>query len=520
VAAIDRQKSNAPRVTNGSPDWQKNPANGRCLAFPTFKQQLPCFSDSKRAPARKMRLVEQAVFTSIGNGVGPGYQVVACSPGVCQSDARELGVWGPTHDSVLDPSAEAASFNFHPLPSGSYCVSRTVSVASDAESPPRADTHCLLVPAEVLVRFGNNPLAVIDAASNRGLWQVHHPPYPPLESLSLDGGAAAADLMLLERLAVDPGPDTVAALVQAARETLCLAIAGEPNVASLLSGLFNCLPIECRVEFSFTTGLKFSPRRPFRIVAVPDDPAQRQWIASYPNVVVLDVATGQATHPTPLDGWSQLVHRALLGRQAAYLAAQVSRRRFRLTLGEVPALGLQLLEELDHLELGDFACGSATMPTSQPREAGQLSCKADTGSPAGPEGGETPPAPVGGDSPVTRSAHVAHRRFAKGAGAVWAANASPPPDPSSPETLDRLEQLDDLVYEAINGQRGAMERLEAAWPKLAAELGEELLAVSREQYLRYALSVWDQCVGADGLREPARAVQAVDVLSLIFADAK
>jgi hypothetical protein len=120
----------------------------------------------------------------------------------------------------------------------------------------------------------------------------------------------------------------------------------------------------------------------------------------------------------------------------------------------------------------------------------------------------------------SRSAHAAHQRFTKGAGAVPATDKpSPPPDPHAPETPNHLEQLDDLVYEAINGRPGAMERLEAAWPKLAAELDEELLAVSREQYLRYALSVWDQYVGADGTRQPARAVQAVDVLCLLFGDA-
>ena len=75
------------------------------------------------------------------------------------------------------------------------------------------------------------------------------------------------------------------------------------------------------------------------------------------------------------------------------------------------------------------------------------------------------------------------------------------------------------VYDAINGRPGAMERLEDTWPKLTSGLDEELLAVSREQYLRYALSVWDQCVDARGLRQPARAVQAVDVLCLLFGDA-
>ncbi len=87
---------------------------------------------------------------------------------------------------------------------------------------------------------------------------------------------------------------------------------------------------------------------------------------------------------------------------------------------------------------------------------------------------------------------------------------------NSPEILERLEHLDDLVYDAITGQPGAMEQFQAAWPELAAQLGDGPLAESREQYLRYALSVWEQCAKVDGVRHPAQAIQALDVLCLLF----
>ena len=61
-----------------------------------------------------------------------------------------------------------------------------------------------------------------------------------------------------------------------------------------------------------------------------------------------------------------------------------------------------------------------------------------------------------------------------------------------------------------------MEQLREEWPKIAAELGDALLDESLEQYLRYAMSIWDECSDADGARDPARAIQALDVLSLLF----
>ena len=45
-----------------------------------------------------------------------------------------------------------------------------------------------------------------------------------------------------------------------------------------------------------------------------------------------------------------------------------------------------------------------------------------------------------------------------------------------------------------------------------------MLANSREQYLRFALTIWESCVDDNGIRNPARAVQALDVLCLLFEE--
>ena len=123
-----------------------------------------------------------------------------------------------------------------------------------------------------------------------------------------------------------------------------------------MAGLFSCLPPECRLEFSFSTGLKFSPWRPFRLVALSDDPAERLWVAGYPNVTVLELGEDATPSAIPLDGWATLVERTLATDHISFLAGQISRRRFDLTLDDLPALGLQLLESLDGSEFrGDDA---------------------------------------------------------------------------------------------------------------------------------------------------------------------
>jgi hypothetical protein len=438
-----------------------------------------------------MQAVEQAIFALVVTDHSAGYRVVARSDGVCDADASELAIWGPTHDSMLAFTPGAECLNFHPLPSGAFCISITSWLDWDRGGMGQCvSTRCLIVPREVLARYGNNPFALVRAATANEAWQLDDPHQTRLASLAITGGAAPVDEPLIEQLAIYPGAENMAALVQAACEATCLAVSGNPSPTLLIAGLFSCLPPECRLEFSFSTGLKFSPRRPFRIVALSGDAAERQWVGHYPNVSVLDVCGGELPSSMPRDGWARLIERTLAAGRIGFLAMQASKRRFHLTLGDLPALGLQLLEELD---------ASALENENADRVPWQS-------------------APTNG-----QQTHAAHRQFGKSISAA-ASNVTslcPPSaslDPNSPEVLEKLEQLDDLVYEAVSGRGDTMERLREEWPKIVAELGETLLAESLEQYLRYALSIWDECADTDGVRDPSRAIHALDVLSLLFGD--
>jgi hypothetical protein len=451
-----------------------------------------------------MALVEQAVFTSAETDRSAGYQVVASSPGVSEADARQLAVWGPSHDSLLELGPDAVSINFHALPSGAYCVSRTTSAGWEysGRGGLRVYTQCLIVSTEVLARFANNPFALTRAAVASGAMQVLERVPRRLEPLSLVGGAAPVDQTLLARLAVNPGPQRMAALVQAALDATRLAVAGTPSAGDLIAGLLSCLPPPCRPAFSFCTGLKFSSRRPFRLVALSGDSAEKRWVAHQNNITVLDLSEGMPLATGPIDGWARLITRVLASGRIAFLAAQLSKRRFDLTPADLPALGLQLLEDLD---------ASAFRTEEAPARA-----RVEKENSADGPSYDSAARPV-----APGRAHAAHCQFARSMDAAAAAKlAAVAPsqalEAASPEILEKLEHLDDVVYEALSGQQTALEELQTLWPAVLAELGDDLVAESREQYLRYALAISEQCVAADGVRDPARAVQALDVLCLLF----
>lgn len=122
-------------------------------------------------------------------------------------------------------------------------------------------------------------------------------------------------------------------------------------------------------------------------------------------------------------------------------------------------------------------------------------------------------------------ADAAHQRFISATSAVNANSAADwPLDPAQvvgaqcPEAIEKLELLDDTVFEAIAGKPGALEQLRELWPAVLAQVGPDLVEESREQYLRHALRVWRDCVDGDHINNPAVALATMEVVCLLFSD--
>lgn len=220
-----------------------------------------------------MALIEQAIYTLDRSTCGQKpdtsnrYGVVAASPGVDLADIEAIADWSPCAEEMLDPSPTGVSFNFHPLPSGAYCISRSTMRGweyGDA-SPHFAYTQCLIVPPAELFSFANNPFAVLRAAMAGGILDIQHHVSGQLEPLRLSGESPPVDATLLGRLREEPGCDWLAATVQAALDSQRLVLHQTKKTEHLLAGVLQCIPVECRTEFSFTTGLHDSPDRPFRV---------------------------------------------------------------------------------------------------------------------------------------------------------------------------------------------------------------------------------------------------------------
>jgi hypothetical protein len=256
----------------------------------------------------------------------------------------------------------------------------------------------------------------------------------------------------------------------------------------------------------------------------------------------------------PVESWARFIRRALKTGRTSLLANRLSRRQCEFAPEDLPAFGLQLLEELDASSLAgedpeaDVEGGSSDgfeerewivrLPDQQPTATEPpdedtwlrriLTERLNPCGSAAPD--DVSPDPTRDDQPglpdsppsqAHQRPHEAHARF-HGDGdprtdATRSASAlSQDLDPDEPDVLERLEHLDDLVYDAIAGKPAAMDRLKAFWPQVRDHLRGELLAESQHQYLRHALSTWVESIEPDAVRNSAQAVQSLEVLCVLF----
>jgi GTPase-associated protein 1 len=447
-------------------------------------------------------MIEQAIFTSAETNRLRGYQLVAASSGISAPLARELTTWGPSHESLCDAREGASSVNFHPLGGNRWCVSQSVADGEEysGRGGTRVYSQSFIAGVEELAPFANNPFALLRAVRDRGLLSVRNPIPTQLEPFSLPGRAAPVDEGVLAEFIERLGAQRVAWLVDAALASDQLLVVGAENRELVAAGLLNVLPVECRPEMSLATGLVYSPRRPFKVNVLRLDAVDARRLSRQSGVTVLNLCDEPPSDFVP-SGWAAYLFEALALDGLPLVCGELERPRTGLRLSDLAWLAEELTDRLHAAP----------------------SMKIDRGAP------EIDDLPRQGDA--RRVAHAAHFSSNAPAPAVevperLSTEASTPKATSRPsteipatsrETIELLEQMDDLVFDTISGRRPALDELTALWPRLLAELPVDLLAESREQYLRYAIKLWESCVG-DENRDATWAVAALDVLCLLFGE--
>ena len=403
--------------------------------------------------------------------------------------------------------------NFFPLASGSFCVSRTITRAGEYSGRGGLQyyTQCLVVPPDSFRRFANNPFAVLRAAVAQGTFvpQVEVP--AQLEPLRLVGRCAIVDHGLLTDLSHDPGTEwltsALAEMLAAPRWALATSA---PQAPRLIAGLFNCLPVEMRGEFSFTTGLRLSPRRPFRIVCVPPEPAAiRRAERQHGPVFAIG---GQPVGSAADRGWAGYVAEVLRSGRTSTLATCLARNCTIDGSAELNAWGDRLHEELG--DTADVRPDSDRSAVDQP-DVGLLSGSRELGGCGGEHASDEPQFPRLAEA--TNFTAVASELDTCAAAVEPSSQGSQAELSGRPlEKLELMDLVDDAVFDAVAGQAGAIDRLRTLWPLATRQLAHDVLEESKVHYLRYALLTWRQCQQGESLVDPTRGALVLDVLAVVL----
>jgi hypothetical protein len=211
-------------------------------------------------------LVEQAIFTSADTSRVRGYQLIARSSGIAADKAAELSMWSPSHNSLLAGEANAESLNYHPLKDASCVVSRTMYGGREfsQRSGLQVVTLLLVLTPEQFRRYENNAVVVARVARSLGhlRWQPASSWSPSLPPVELPDGPASELSMGISNSPINK--EVEAALYKNESIALLTSVPGQ-RVESLIRSI----TIHRRSELSFTTGLKPTKQRPFRIHLMP-----------------------------------------------------------------------------------------------------------------------------------------------------------------------------------------------------------------------------------------------------------
>lgn len=292
-------------------------------------------------------LVEQAIFTSARTSRLDGYQLVAVSPGVTDDDARELATWGPAHDSLIQDETHETSTNFHPLGPHKYCVARTMLGGAEysGRRGRQVYTHSLIIKKRDFVRFHNNPFELLIAALAREdvRPQDNYPNDLPVLRLLPSGNPVNSQMIAEHR-----DDTTLRKLVAWFQDALAhdrLILSGYEDDDEF-ARFFNLLPVAARPWFSFSTRLKYSTGRRFRMIGLAGDVEEQRRAVRLEGIPHLNLTAPPHCNDARRHPWSELVQAALRVSAVDRVAELISQLPLDLTEPDMGEAGRRLRIQL------------------------------------------------------------------------------------------------------------------------------------------------------------------------------
>gem|GEM_PF-2268784 len=263
--------------------------------------------------------------------------VAAKTDAVHPVDHDEIRDWFTGSEEEVSIRCDPFNLFFHPLPSGQYALgiiySTRKTVPETAKQSKKLYVHILIIPPQFLLDNGNHPIAMFETFRHQ--IPFFAPVFPAQHIRSEDQEQIApivsatrfspinADLM--EMLTQRLGAMSLAQLMQSLFNAECTLFTSKSvSSLSVLSVLFDLLPIHYRPELAFSSDFFFTAKNSFRLSGFSKLQQRtirlmRQW-----GVPVISLEQGNTGAMETLDPWARFVYQILQTKNFAFLNKQWS----------------------------------------------------------------------------------------------------------------------------------------------------------------------------------------------------
>jgi hypothetical protein len=279
---------------------------------------------------------EQAVYTCVCTASSKGYRIIAASSGLPPHECGEILRCTPGVGGLCVDSPEAVGTSFFHLGDGRYAVLHTCHAGKEptGRGGRRTYTRIIVVEADGLRRFKNNPFALVRAAAAAGMLAV-----------DLKTDVTLSQMILAPEWGhASPGFEFAGSSVSEkwiAHVCDCLLL-GKPAVVSagveiqaMTELILLAVPAPMRPEISFSEGVTFSVSRPHRLIVLANVESQTRDRITGTDYVFLDSADDPSTAPAPAHPWARTIGRFIETRRTASLVGMLADR---FSEGDVKAL--------------------------------------------------------------------------------------------------------------------------------------------------------------------------------------
>ena len=251
-------------------------------------------------------------------------RMTAATQAVHHADQTEIADWFSGSEKELALRYDPFNFFFHPLPSGQHAIGIIYparrSFFSLFQLPQILNVRIFVVSPKALFEHGNHPVALFETLRQQQYILLDSEPPEQLLPLVPPASPLPINSSLLETVVNRLGAMSLAQLTQSLFNAECtLFTSRSVSALSVLSALFDLLPIHYRPELTFSSDFFFSSKNSFRLSGF-NKLRQRtiRFMKQY-GVPVISLEQGNKGSLETLDPWSRFVYQLLQTRNFGFL---------------------------------------------------------------------------------------------------------------------------------------------------------------------------------------------------------